>query len=151
MTTMRDIMDDALCNFRRIPCLTEAEQWHLVEVDFTDAPHGRPRPLQSGQRAVYLFFRGEEWLRIGQTGYSQRFTSQHYGTKRASSTFAKDVWLNRCEFGFSGNEDDIDHWIMQNCGRANVLLPAQWPESVSLLLESYLHYLLTPRFEGRRV
>lgn len=150
MTTMKDTLMDALNDFRRIPGLAEAEQWHLAQLDFTDAPHEQPKALSCDQRAVYLFFRGDEWLRIGQTGHSPRFTSQHYGTGRAGSTFARDVWEDRSEIGFSGNEGDVGDWIKRNCGRANLLLPAGWSESLSLLLESYLHYRLDPRFEGRR-
>ena len=91
---MRDMLEDALHSFREIPCFAEAAQWGLVQVDFTDAPHERPKSLSDGQRAVYLFFRGAEWLRIGQTGYSERFRNQHYGVNSAGSTFARDVWLN---------------------------------------------------------
>ncbi|WP_206540103.1 hypothetical protein, partial [Leisingera sp. ANG-Vp] len=50
----------------------------------------------------------------------QRFTSQHYGTKRAGSTFAADVWNNREHFGFEGEEERIDDWVLENFGRANI-------------------------------
>ena len=151
MTTMREVLDKVLSEFRQIPGLVEAEQWHLARLDFTDAPHEQPQALLGGQRAVYLFFRGDEWLRIGQTSQGPRFTSQHYGVNRTGSTLAKDVWENRSEIGFSGNKGDVGDWIKRNCGRANVLFPADWPESFARLLEAYLHYRLTPRFEGRRV
>ena len=147
---MREQLEAILCDFKRIPAFCEAHQWQDIEFEFYEAPHSRPSPLLGNQRAVYLFFREEEWLRIGQTGYSQRFTSQHYGTKRAGSTFAKDIWENRHEFCFSGTEESVGTWIMQNCGRANIRLPIGWPKEVSPLLESYLHYRLRPRFEGTR-
>ena len=150
MITMRDQLERILCDFVRIPSLVEAEQWQLAILEFCNAPHKPPKPLSDGQRAVYLFFRDQEWLRIGQTGYPQRFTSQHYGVNRAGSNFAKDVWENRVELKFNGNEQKVGDWIKRNCGRANVRLPCQWPESLSLLLESYLHYRLKPRFEGKR-
>ena len=151
MNPMNLQLDSVLNDFKRIPCLVQARQWHLVQVEFCDAPHQPPGPLP-GRQAAYLFFRGQEWLRIGQTGYSAHFTSQHYGTRRAGSTFAKDVWINRSDFGFRGTESKVGDWIKQNCGRANVTLPRNrdWPKSVLVLLESYLHYRLNPRFEGRR-
>ena len=149
-SSMRDQLEGVLHDFIRIPALCEASQWQEVEFEFCEAPHFRPRPLLTNQRAVYLFFRGQEWLRIGQTSYSQRFTSQHYGTKRAGSTFAKDIWANRQKFGFGGREEGVGDWIMQNCGRANIRLPVGWPKEISPLLESYLHYRLRPRFEGTR-
>ena len=151
MNPMSLQLDSVLNDFKRIPCLVQARQWHLVQVEFYDAPHQPPGPLR-GRQAAYLFFRGQEWLRIGQTGYRSRFTSHHYGTRRSGSTFAKDVWTNRTDFGFRGRESEVGDWIKQNCGRANVILPANrdWPKSVLVLLESYLHYRLKPRFEGRR-
>ena len=147
---MRKQLEAVLYDFKRIPALCETHQWQDIAFEFYEAPHSRPSPLLENQRAVYLFFRKEEWLRIGQTGYSARFTSQHYGTKRSGSTFAKDIWKNKQKFGFSGAEEDVGTWIMQNCGRANIRLPVGWPKEVSHLLESYLHYRLRPCFEGTR-
>ena len=129
----------------------------LEELDyrFQYAPHERPQPLRNNQRAIYIFFRGSQWFRIGQTDYSARFTSQHYGTKRAGSTLAKDVRSHSNELGFNGTDDEIGGWILLNCGRANLRLPVQEVEPkeseyFAKLLESYLHYRLGPRFEGRR-
>lgn len=150
MSTMREQLDGVLSDFKRIPCLAQAEQWHLVQEVFCDAPHEQPKPLRRGQKAAYLFFLGQQWLRIGQTAHSSRFVSQHYLPRGANSRLTKDIWTSRSEFGFQGEECDVGHWIKQNCGRANVILPASWPRSVLLLLESYLHYRLAPRFEGPR-
>ena len=147
---MIDRLDRVLDDFQRIPCLVQAHEWCQITKDSSADCHRRPRPLRDGERAVYAFFKGRTWLRIGQTGYSQRFTSHHYGTKRAKSTFAKDIWNNRGEFGFCGREEDIGDWFFTNIGRANIIMPSHWPNTVSLLLEAYLHYCLNPRFEGRR-
>lgn len=121
-----------------------------LQLDFEGGPHTRPKALGS-DRGVYLFFRDREWLRIGQTGYSQRFTSQHYGTRRANSTFAKDIWGDRKYFGFEGTEEEIGDWLFQNFGRANVRLPGHKGDALSRLLEAFLHLNLSPRFEGRRI
>ena len=126
-----------------------------IDFDFKYNPYERPRPLEPNQRAIYIFFKADQWLRIGQTDYSARFTSQHYGTKRAKSTLAKDIRDHGSEFGFDETEEQIGNWILLNCGRANLRLPAQGVEpkaceSFAKLLESYLHYRLNPRFEGRR-
>lgn len=120
-----------------------------IPLQFKAAPHTRPGPLRH-ERGVYLFFRDQEWLRIGQTGYSPRFTSQHYGTRRAGSTFARDVWTNRNDFGFDGAEEQVGDWIFQNIGRANIRIPNQHGDAMTLLLEVFLHVHLNPRFEGRR-
>ena len=73
-----------------------------------------------------------------------------YGTRRANSTFAKDIWTNKEEFGYDGPEEKIGEWIFETFGRANLILPARWPATISPLLEAYLHHRLHPRFEGRR-
>ena len=147
---MQDQLQQILQDFRAIPEFDQADDWGAVEQSFSEDGHPRPRPLRTGETAVYAFFRGRTWLRIGQTSYSTRFTSQHYGTRRAKSTFAKDIWRNRGEFQYEGREEDIGEWIQEVFGRANLILPARWPPTVPPLLEAYLHYRLNPRFEGRR-
>ena len=119
-----------------------------IDFDFQYAKHERPTPLRNNQRAIYVFFKDDQWLRIGQTDHSARFTSQHYGTKRAGSVLAKDIRDHGSEFGFEGSDDEIGEWIFQNCGRANLRLPAQGVESKACeyfakLIESYLHYTLS--------
>lgn len=145
---MRARLQAILTEFEAIPGVADAVQTPLT-IEFSVAPHPRPTPLRN-QSAVYLFFRGEQWLRIGQTNFSTRFTSQHYGTKRAGSSFAKDVWLNRADFGYDGVEDDLPAWIPANFGRANIRLPNQQSDRLSRLLEAFLHFKLAPRFEGKR-
>jgi hypothetical protein len=120
-----------------------------LHLDFQSGSHKRPAPLRN-ERAVYLFFQEGAWLRIGQTGYSPRFTSQHYGTRRAGSNFALDIWKNRREFGYTGQEDDISNWIFENFGRANIRVPQVFGPELTQLLEAFLHMNLKPRFEGRR-
>ncbi len=148
---MREHLCRVLTDFRAVPGFDQADEWGDVEVDFSAHGHERPRPLRGGERGVYAFFQGQTWLRIGQTRYPQRFTSQHYGTNRANSTFAKDIWNNREEFGYTGLEKDIGDWIFATFGRANLILPARWPATISPLLEAYLHHRLHPRFEGKRL
>lgn len=147
---VREQLNAVLSDFTRIPGVCETSHWQDIVFEFSDAPHSRPRPLEANQQAVYLFFRGEDWLRVGQTSHPARFVSQHYATGRSGSNFAKDIWNNRREFGFRGSEQEVGIWIMENCGRANVRMPVGWPKEVGRLLESYLHYRLRPRFEGRR-
>ena len=126
-----------------------------IDFDFQSAPHERPQPLRNNQRAIYVFFKDDQWLRIGQTGYSARFTSQHYGVRRAGSALAKDIRDHGGAFGFSGSDNEVGDWIIENCGRVNLWLPVQGVEPKAYeyfakLLESYLHYRLNPEFEGRK-
>jgi hypothetical protein len=148
MATIENQLNDLLNRFREIHGVANILQMPLV-TQFQSGPHIRPSPLKN-ERGVYLFFQNQVWLRIGQTGYSPRFTSQHYGTKRAGSTFAADIWANRLEFGFAGDETQIGTWIMGNFGRANVRISNDPDGFISRLLEAYLHLHLKPRFEGSR-
>jgi hypothetical protein len=147
---MRNQLKRAIRQFRDFPHIPELAQWREVRFDFQDAPHVRPDPLRDRQRAVYLFFREQQWLKIGQTVYPQRFTSQHYGTRRSGSCLAKDLWLNRHEFGYEGPEEGIGNWMFANIGRCNLVFPAGWPDEIPRMLEVFLHLKLAPRFEGRR-
>ena len=145
---MQEQLRELLVHFLRIHGVLGVVQAPL-NIQFENGPHTRPRPLHN-QIGVYLFFRDNEWLRVGQTSYSPRFTSQHYGTRRAGSTFARDIWVNRQEFGYQGQEGQIGTWLLQNFGRANIRLDSQHGDAMSKLLEAYLHLHLSPRFEGRR-
>lgn len=148
--SMRSLFAGVLCDFQRIPGLVESSEWSKVVLQFSANRHTRPKPLRNKQQAVYAFFQGTIWLRIGKTSYSQRFTSQHYGTGRSGSALAKDIWENRKDFSFVGNEEEIHEWIFSNVGRADIVMPAHWPGAVVTLLESYLQHRLRPRFQGRR-
>lgn len=145
---MEEQLIELLAQFRRVHGV-QGILPEQIDLQFEGGPHTRPRPLRD-QMAVYLFFRERVWLRIGQTSYSPRFTSQHYGTNRSGSTFAKDVWANRVEFGFRGPEGQIDDFLFQNFGRANIRIPADRGNAINRLLEAFLHLHLNPRFEGRR-
>ena len=160
---MKEQLDQCLGDF--------FEGWKLLEPDpgkrsklcrkkldycFQCAPHKRPKTrLRRHQRAIYIFFKDNRWLRIGQTDHDGRFRNQHYGIAKGNSTLANDIRDNPGEFGFSGSDNEIPSWILKNCGRANLRLPVQGVEPkvseyFAKLLESYLHYRLNPRFEGRR-
>lgn len=146
---MRDRLLNLVDRFFEIHGVQGEYDRDAVVFEFNEAPHVRPAPL-NGQIAVYLFFQDEQWLRIGKATYPQRFTSQHYGTRRASRTFALDIWRSRDEFGFAGQEAQIDVWLVQNFGRANIRVPADYGERFVTFLEAFLHFHLQPRFEGRR-
>ena len=135
------------CGRRSRLCLEELDRC------FQYAPHKRPKPLQGSQRAIYIFFKDDQWLRIGQTKDPGRFRNHHYGVAEGNSTLANDLQERADEFGLSGTNNEIRNWILESCGRANLRLPVQGvePEACEYfakLLESYLHYRLKPRFEG---
>jgi len=120
-----------------------------VVLEFDSAPHPRPSPLRN-QVAVYLFFKDDVWLKVGMATYPARFTSQHYGTGRSSSSIAKDIWRCREEFEYYGEEAEIDTWLCENLGRVNIRVPEEYGDRFVKYLEAFLHFHLQPRFEGRR-
>ena len=145
---MKDRIQNCWSEFREIETLADAGAWDETVVSHQDNRHIRPDPLRVGQRAVYLFYTPHAVLKVGQTNYPQRFTSQHYGVKRSGSTLAKDLDLNREEFGIE--TDDIQQWMYDHLGRSDFVFPAGFPDDVVRMFECFLHYRLGPRFEGRR-
>ena len=103
-----------------------------------------------GHYAVYAFFHGHDWLKVGHATYPQRFSSQHYGIRRAGSTLAKDIWAQPGRLGYQGDENGLGGWMLDHLGRANVLVPQDWGKPLVALLEHWLILQLAPRFEGRR-
>ena len=155
---LRQCLDDFFKGWRFLePDRDEGSKLCLdkIDFDFQYAPHERPQPLRNNQRAIYAFFKDDQWLRIGQTDHPGRFRNQHYGVAKRNSTLANDIRDHAGEFGLTGTNDEIRNWILGSCGRANLRLPAQGvkpevSEYFAKLLESYLHYRLDPRFEGHR-
>ena len=74
--------------------VAELARWPLLPKDFTveflPAPHKPPSSLPSGKMAIYGFWYGGGWLKIGMAGphSTARYTSQHYSPNSAGSTLA---------------------------------------------------------------
>lgn len=116
------------------------------QVDYLDAPHRPPSSLPLGKMAIYGFFYGDEWLKIGMVGPKSqaRYVSQHYSPQSAGSTLAKSLMEDPA---LQGQIHDAGSWIKENCCRVNVLLDIRHGLALLALLESFLHARLRPRYE----
>ena len=120
-------------------------------VEYLNAPHKAPSRLPAGKMAVYAFWWGGEWLKIGQVGSksSARYTSQHYNQKRAKSTLAGSLINDPKMFEITGfNPDNPGDWIKASTCRVNILLSSQRKKTLLTLLESFLHARFNPKYEG---
>jgi hypothetical protein len=134
-----------VANLARVPVPLED-----LQVEYLEAPHRPPRCLPLGKMAVYGFWRGGEWLKIGMAGphSNARYTSQHYNPNSAGSNLAKslcaDGRMSDCP-GF--NPSAPGHWIKSATKRVNILLDSQHGTLLLKLLEAFLHVRLRPHYE----
>ena len=125
------------------------------------APHPRPKPLPSGEQAVYAFLLADRCLKVGKAGpkTQARFTSQHYGMN-APSTLAKSILANRQRVAdllpperrseVEGlHEGTVGSWIQDNTTRMHVFLPTATGPFALSLLEAFVQCRLNPMFEGK--
>jgi hypothetical protein len=121
-----------------------------IHVEYLAAPHTPLRHLPTGKMAVYGFWHGGEWLKIGMAGphSNARYTSQHYNPNSAGSTLASSLlndprMSNWPSFRPSAPRD----WIKSATNRVNILLDSKHGPLLLALLEAFLHLRLRPRYE----
>lgn len=115
------------------------------------APHRPPAALPKGKSAVYVFFWGDQCLKVGKVGPKSqaRYTSQHYSPASSNSNLAKSILSARDELGLTDvTEASVSDWIKANTDRYNFLLDVSLRIDVLTLLEAFLQCRLQPRFEG---
>ena len=134
-------------------------------------PHSETKPTEKKVReelevanekplfdsAVYVFYYpdGKKYLKIGEVGGNStaRFFSQHYNPRSAKSTLAKSI-VKSNEFRTKENkpvcEDNVKCWMEKNLQRIDIIFTKSGNPFVSKFVESYLHFVLQPRFEGNR-
>lgn len=120
-------------------------------LDFLEAPHKQPRNLPPGKMAVYIFFLGNQCLKVGKVGShsTARYTSQHYNPKSSSSNLAKSILRQKTLLKLLDiDELSVGDWIRTSTKRINILLPDTVGMPVLGLLESFLQCRLNPLFEG---
>lgn len=122
-----------------------------VEIEVLPRPHEPPTDLPKGKMAVYVFSSREVVFKVGRVGWRSkpRYTSQHYNSGSAPSTFAGSLLgdeVSVLKYGL--NEDNVSDWIKQNTDRVNLLLDASFGAHVLALLEAFVQCRLQPLFEG---
>jgi len=150
MTWQQDI-EAAMRAFVEVSALAKMpltnDCWKL---EFSPSPHTRPTTLPAGKMAIYGFWGDGAWLKIGMAGSKSqaRYTSQHYNADSAPSTLSKSL-LNdlHMESVIGFERENPGEWIMSNCHRVNIIIPAHFGRLSLALLEAFLHARLKPRYE----
>ena len=134
-----------------------------IMIEFSPAPHARPKSLPTGMMAVYIFCTDTHCLKVGKAGAKtkQRYTYQHYNARSAPSTLAASLlgsgtrqdgnvgyWSSA--YGMPATET-VGEWIEANTTRVNLLIKAQQSPFLLNLLEAFVQCRLRPVFEGRGV
>jgi hypothetical protein len=119
-------------------------------VEVCPAPHSAPPRLPLGKIAVYGFWYGGEWMKIGMAGPNSnaRYTSQHYHPGSAPSTLAASMLKDPEMAGkITADNQPVGQWMKSNCSRVNILIDNSHGMLVLALLEAFLHLRLRPRYE----
>ena len=122
-----------------------------IEVKSLPAPHQPPRPLTSGEMAVYVFLFQGRVLKVGKVGPKSqaRYVSQHYNAGSAPSTLAASLLKRGPEVGLPAvDSNEMPEWIKKNTDRINFIMKAERGMHVLTMLEAFLQCRLRPVFEG---
>jgi hypothetical protein len=149
--------DRSLAEKVRITLLGFAREWQArIDCDLSDIvveilpkPH-KPKGLPIGKMAVYNFFMDEQDLKTGIAGpkSNARYQSQPYYESRACSTLAGSIRKDPSKIGLPSAPDRPGDWIKQHTDRVNLLLPASYGRLTLVRLESFLHAVWKPLYEG---
>lgn len=110
-------------------------------------PHTIPKSLQKDCCAIYIFIYNNKILKIGKVNEKSnaRFCYQHYGFY-ARSTLARSICKDK-DFPEKGiNDTNIKNWMLNNLQRINIIIKSNRP--AINLIESMLHYMFRPQYEG---
>lgn len=153
MTDWRQDIEEAIPAFVGVTELARRSlQPKDFKLEFLPTPHRPPSSLPAGKMAVYGFWYGSGWLKIGVVGPNSnaRYTSQHYNPNSAGSTLAASLLADPAmvvRINTAGMP--VGAWIKSNCHRVNVLLDSLHGPLMLALFEAFLHLRLGPRYERR--
>lgn len=117
-------------------------------------PH-KPK-LPKDNMAIYTFQYNNTFLKIGKCSAKNksRFYSHHYHPSRNHSNLSKSIlrdsdmnYLKSSQSEFL-TDDTVGDWIKMNTTRIDILLDANLSIFTINLIESILHSLYHPRYEG---
>ncbi|WP_372011385.1 hypothetical protein NBRC13296_12550 [Paenibacillus chitinolyticus] len=113
---------------------------------------GRPHKctFKQGKMYVYTFSFNEDYLKIGKAGSNSkaRFYSQHYNPESSQSNLAKSIILDPAMEFYSLSSSTVGDWIKNNVDRIDIEIDAKLGVFTLNLIESILHCLYLPRYEG---
>jgi hypothetical protein len=108
------------------------------------------RPLPPRKMAIYLFFYGNQALKVGKvnTGSSPRYQYQHYSPNSNGSNLAKNL-INSPQFiELIQDLEGVRGWMQQNLRRVNILFPAHLHRNILHFAEAFFILKLNPLFES---
>jgi len=148
------MIDKLLNEFSKIaPYANIADDSLNLQIVDHGCPH-KPNGLPEGKMGIYIFIFSDEVLKVGKVGPNTgpRWTSHHYGPKRAPSTLSKSL-LEDAKSAYNlapqGNKLEIGAWMKANLRRIDILVDAAAGNAALAFLEAFLHCRLKPRYEGR--
>lgn len=151
MSDWRAEITDALAAFETMAELARVPiRYDQFELAFLEAPHKPPSSLPAGRMAIYGFWSGGAWLKIGMAGAKSqaRYISQHYNKGSAPSTLAASLVNDPGMTDIIGFDSAAPGtWIKSSCNRVNILISAEYGRDMLALLEAFLHVRLRPRHE----
>lgn len=128
----------------------EISMTHIKIID-EGIPHKHPKKLPLNCSAVYTFYYPKEniFLKIGKVGKNNnpRYISQHYGFK-VNSTLAKSIIMDPEINDGSITRENVKDWIFNNFQRVDIILDETLGLFALDLIESSLHYVYKPKYEG---
>lgn len=106
--------------------------------------------LPSNSVAVYLFFYGDDCLKIGQVmgNSNARFQYQHYLPNSNGSTLAKSI-INDCSMNGIANKSNIKEWLKTNTDRLDVIIQRKGDKHLNKIVLNFVEGLLQYRFKPR--
>jgi hypothetical protein len=122
-----------------------------IDIEDMGVPHEAPKSLPKGKTAVYMFFYGNDAVKVGKVGSRSkaRYTSQHYILKSAKSSLANSIVKEGVSFELTSDEKaDPSGWIKSNTRRINILIDVQLGPNALNLIEAFMIAKLNPTFEG---
>lgn len=134
--------------FNAVNSPIQEKQFMVIDLG---VPH-KPNPLPANKMAVYMFIHKGEFLKIGQADVKSvaRFRSHHYDTKRASSTLAGSLLNDSDMKDYELNNANVEMWMKENLRRIDIIIDGSLGKKSLALVESALHFVFNPKYEGRR-
>ena len=142
-------IENVLSDFRKALPLAGISTPIVFNVQNRGCPH-TPQLLPRGQMAIYIFARGDQFLKIGKVGSNSnsRFQTQHYAPGSSGSNLAKSLLDDDNSDCHDVSPEQIGKWMRENLHRTDIFLSAEVGVAVLAYLEAFLHCRLKPIYEG---
>ncbi|WP_342423121.1 hypothetical protein [Paenibacillus sp. FSL E2-0178] len=106
--------------------------------------------FKEGNMYIYTFHYNNQFLKIGKVGGKSRarFYSHHYNPSHTGSNLAKSILNDHLMKQYNLTEATVGEWIKKNVARVDFEVNSQLGIFALNLIESILHCLFPPKYEG---